>query len=146
MFDVKCGAEVRNLNIRTENHGDEIVPAVDIKMMLLGVPVDRITSACPNIAKRFYDGDLVAIGEVNPLTVQHKLENLIVKIGEKTLKGCDIKKGAKIHLLPAMLANVEVTVQVEHSGDLAVQVMNHLKGEIGVSVNERQLALAEMNQ
>jgi len=146
MFDVKCKAEIKNLNIRTENHGDEIVPAVDITMMLIGVPVDRISSACPDIAKRFYEGDQVAVGEVNPLTVGHKLENLHVTIGGKKVAGCDIKRGAKIMLLPAHLANVEVKVQVQHSDNLAGHVMDLLKDETDVTINERQLSMVEMNQ
>lgn len=146
MFDVKCQAEVKNLNVRTEVHGDEYVPAVDIKMMLLAVPVDRITSACPDIGKRFYQGDVVAVGEVNPLTVGHKLENLTVTIGDKVLKGCDIKKGMKINLLPEQKANVEIQVQTEHRDNLAVHVMELLRSEVAVKVSERQLDLVNVQE
>lgn len=146
MFDVKCKAEVKNLNVRTEIHGDDNVPAYDVTLMLLGVPVDCITRACPDIGKRFYSGDQVAIGEVNPLTVQHKMENLTVKIGERTLNGCDIKKGAKIMLLPEKVANVEVKVQVEHRGDIVLDIMAVLRDEVIVSINERQLEIVGMEQ
>lgn len=146
MFDVKTTCEVKGLNVRVECHGEEYVPAVDIKLMLLGVPVDRITSACPNMAKRFYDGDLVAIGEVNPLTVGHKLENLSITLGETTIKGATIKRGMKIKLLPAKVADVEVTVQTEHHGSLAVDVMSMLREEVDVTINERQLNLVGMEQ
>ena len=146
MFDVTCSAEIRAVTIRTETVAHETVPALDIKMLLLHVPVERISSACPEIGERFYEGDMVAVGEVNPLTVGHKLENLSVKIGDKTITGCDIKKGAKITLLPEKLANVEVTIQTLNHKDLILKVIGFLKSEIGVTINERQLKMVEMNQ
>lgn len=146
MFDVNCKAEIRALTIRTETVGEARVPAVDIKLMLMGVHVGAIDSACPQMAERFYDGDQVAVGEVNPFTVQHKLENLMVNLSGEKLLGCDIKKGAKITLLPEQLANVEVTVQARHRGNLVLHVMELLKDVAVVTITERQLALAEMNQ
>ena len=146
MFDVNCKAEIRAITIRTETVGDMRVPAVDIKLMLMGVQVDRIDSACPEMGKRFYDEDQVAIGEVNPLTVGHKLENMMVNISGEKLLGCDIKKGAKITLLPEKIANVEVTIQARHRGELVLKMMGLLKDVAVVTINERQLELAQMNQ
>ena len=141
MFDVKCQAEIKGLNVRIECHGEQYIPAMDITMMLLEVPVNRITSACPDMEKRFYRGDIVAIGEVNPLTVQHNLENLTVNIAGKKVTGCDIKKGMKIQLLPEHKANVEVKIQTRHSDELTCHVIKLLRSEVMVAINERQLDL-----
>jgi hypothetical protein len=148
MFDVKCKAEIRHLNVRRQAHGDDFVSADDIKLMLIGVPVDRINSACPEIDKRFYNADQVAVGEVNPLTVQHSLENLAVQIGDVKLKGVNIKKKAKIHLLPGKVANVQCSIQVTEISDAQFTALRHLylAGEANVKINERQLKLMEMNQ
>lgn len=146
MFDVRGKAELRHINVRAEAHGDEMVPAVDVKLMLIGVPVDRITSAVPDMAVRFYDGDTVAVGEVNPLTVHHKLENLAVTIDDLNFKGCDIKKGMKITLQPGKIADVECSVQIQGIGDSVAPLIRKLRDEVSVKVVERQLKLAGMDQ
>ncbi len=146
MFDVTTKAEVRHINVRSEAHGDEIVPAIDVQLMLLGVPCDRITSAVPDMAKRFYKGEQVAVGEINPFVVHHKLENLAVKIGKVTLTGVDIKKNMKVHLLPGKVANVLVSVQAEHEPASTADLIAMLRDEVDVSINERQLKIAEMEQ
>ena len=142
MFDVNCQAEIKHLNVRMETHGDDYVPALDVKMMLLDVPVDRINSAIPGLADWAYEGDVVRVGEVNPFTVQHKLENLTVTIGERELKGCDLKKGMKVNIKPEKKADVEVTVQTHHK-DIIPHILDYLKQEIGVKVHQRQLDLVE---
>lgn len=149
MFDFKGRAEVRSkINVRTEVHGDETVPEIDVQVMALDVPVDRLSTACPDIGKRFYEGEQVAIGEVNPLIVGHKIENLTVKIGagddQFTMKGVNIKKGAKIKLKPGKVADVLMMVQTEHHDDLVVNIMPFLREEVPFEVSERQLKLADM--
>ena len=149
MFDVKCQAEIRHLNYRKEIHGDEFVAATDVKVMLIGVPVDRITSACPDISKRFYEGEIVAVGEVSPLIVGHKLENLAVTLGQIEIKGVDIKKGMKVHLLPQKIANVECSLQFSglNDRDDAILKRQYVEGgEYICEVNERQLKVAGMDQ
>lgn len=146
MFEVKANAEIKNLNCRVETHGDDLVPAIDVKLLLLGVPVDKISTLCPEIKKRFYNGPQVAVGEVNPLTVGHKVENLKVAIGDVVLNGADVKKGARIHLLPNHLANVEATVQGEHHGDTAVALLKMLRTEALTTISERQLQVAGLEQ
>lgn len=150
MFDFKATAEVKNLNVRSEIHGDETVPAIDVKLMCMNVPVDKITSACVGIGDRFYDGNRVAVGEVNPLTVSHKLENLTVTLGDSdnavTMKGVTIKKSMKINLQPDKVADVLLTIQTQHHDQLAIDIMGMLREEVPVQIGERQLKLAEMEQ
>lgn len=145
MFDFKSRAEVRHLNVRTEAHGDEYVPAIDVKLMVLDVPITKLSTACPNL-ERFYEGDQVAVGEVNPLTVGHKIENVTVHLGDPalTMKGVTIKKGARLNLKPGRIADMLVAIQVEHHGDLAIKIMKLLREEVPVEFQERQLKLADM--
>lgn len=144
MLDVKCNAEIKHLNCRKEVHGEENVFANDVKLMLLGVPVDRLGSLCPDMGKHFYDGDVVAVGEVNPLTVGHKIENLKVKIEKESLNGVDLKKGAKIHLQPNKLANVECSIQVADISDSTFAELRrlYLEGAAMVVITERQQTLS----
>lgn len=138
MFDVNCQAEIKKLNVRTVTNNNEISPAIDITMVLKQVPVKRITSA--GDFSVLYNGDVVLLGEVNPHTVQHKLENLAVTIGAKKLSGCDIKKGMKITLLPEKQANIELKVEVEYP-EHTVYFMGLLASETNVKIEQRQLSL-----
>lgn len=140
-MEINTKAEIKNLNCRVEAHGDEYVPAVDVKMLLLSVPVNQLGAFCPDIGNRFYDGDLVAVGEINPFPVHHKIENVKAVIGGVELNGADIKKGTKIRLLPERFANVELTVQGQHYDNVAVEVLGMLRAEVDVSINERQLKI-----
>lgn len=148
MLDIKAKAEIKNVNVRTEVHGDENVPAIDIKMMLIGVPVEKISTLCPYMGNRFYDEHgQVVIGEVNPLFVYHKVDNVAVELDGRKITECDIKKKAKIQLLPNKIANVELTVQTEHHDDLVLHVMACLKEQVDVTIIERQAdAIDEMDQ
>jgi len=138
MLDLKATAEVRGINVRAEMHNEDIQPAFDVKLMLIAVDVKALSAFCPNMDKHFYDAEgLVTVGEVSPLTVTHKIENITASIGSFSHIGCDIKKGAKITLLPEWRANVEVQVQCQ-SGDVNT-VLKHLRDEVKVTLTERQL-------
>ena len=74
--------------------------------------------------------------------MHHKLDNLTVTIGDREMKGCDVKKGMKVNLKPAKIADVLVTVQTQNK-DALMHVLSYLKQEVGVKVAERQLDLVE---
>ena len=141
MFDFKCKAELRNINVRAEIHGDETVPAIDVKLLAIGVPVDKISSAIPDIAKHFYEKDKVVVGEVNPLTVQHKLENLTVKIHKTEVKGVDVKKKMLVTLEPGKVCDVEMSVQIQHATKTAAALMPLLTEQVDFEISERQQRL-----
>ena len=146
-MDVKCMAEVKGVNCRAEAHGDEYVPALDVTLMLMNVPVERISSLCPDLRTWAYTGGgMVSVGEVNPLTVGHKLENLRVVLGDVSIAGVDIKKGAKIHLQPNHLANVEVKVQCQQTGTRASDILTMLREQVMTTITERQLSVVGMEQ
>ena len=145
MFNIKTKGEIKKLNVRKEFHGDDLVPAIDIKMVLIGVPVDKLTSAVPDMAKRFYEGDVVAVGEISPLIVGHKIENLEVKIDSVTLKGADVKKKMKLFLLPGKIANVELSVQVSDFNHKQLTKLTdlYIESEVKVEIFERQLSMVD---
>jgi hypothetical protein len=147
VFDVKTNAEVRNINVRAENHGDDHVPAIDVKLMLLDVPIAKISSAIPDFEQRFYDGDQPILQEIVPFQIQHKIENVEAKIGRVVLKGADIKKGSKFWHKPSKVANVLITVQCSDFSEAAVPaLMKMLKEEAKVEIIECQLKIPEMEQ
>lgn len=147
MYDIKTQAEVRNINVRAENHGDEHIPAIDLKLMLLDVPIDRVSSAIPDFGKRFYDGDQPILQEIVPFQVHHKIQNVEVKVGSVVLKGADIKKGAKYWHKPGKVCNVLITVQSSDYSDAALPALSKmLKEEVKVSIIERQISIPEMEQ
>ena len=145
MFDVKTKGEIKKLNVRKEFHGDDLVRAIDIKMMLIGVPVEKLTTAVPDMAKRFYEGDVVAVGEVSPLIVGHRIENLAVKINDVEFKGANIKKKMKLHLLPGKIVNIELSVQVsDFTNKQLTRITDlYIESEVKVEIFERQLSMVD---
>ncbi len=140
VFKLKCKAEVAHLNVRGETHGDETVPAMDVKLVLISVPVKSVTSAIANIESLYNGKDIIA-PEANPLTVNHKLENMAVEIGDVKLKGADIKKGMKIELLHGGRANVTLSVQIQHAEAVAVELLKLLGETVDAKLDERQQRL-----
>lgn len=143
MFDVECRAEIKKLVPKMRIIRDEYLPEVAVTMLALDVPVEKITSAVPDLAKWAYKGDVVTIGEVNPLTVQHALQNLSVTIGDVTMTGCDLRKNMKIHLKPEKVADLLLTVDARHHEQTTMHVLRFLGQEVGVNFKERQLELVE---
>ncbi len=144
MLDVKVQAELKKINLRAEAHGEEWVRAVDIWLMLIDAPADKITSFVPNLAERFYadDGEPV-LREVLPLVVNHKLENVAAKISRTSLVG-DIKSKAKIWPKPGGVADIEVKLQVSDFADgLLDTLSHHLRDTMTVSLSERQASLID---
>ncbi len=145
MFDVTTKGELNHLNVRGETHGDETVPAMDIKLTLVNVPVKNITSALENIEKLYTEKDEILIGEANPLTIGHKIENVEAIVGDVKLKGADVKKGISIELLPGKMANVRLSIQIGHAESVAERLMNMLGETVDVKIVERQGRLAAVN-
>ncbi len=142
MLNIKTRGEVRHINVRAEMHGDEIEPAFDVRLMLLSVPVDKISTLCPKLGDVFYvGGDQVQLGEVNPLTVHHKVENVQATIGDYSSTGCDVAKGAKINLLPGKVCNLDLKLQFQ-SGNVNA-IIEYLRDEVDVTISERQMTLAD---
>ena len=124
---------------------DNMIPVVDVYMTLLRVPVESLSGFSSDIGL-LYNGDLVAIGEFNPHTAHHKLINLSVKIGAVDLRGADIKKGSKVHLLPGRVANLDVTITADHHGQAILKLLGMLGSEVPVKITERQLSVVGMEQ
>jgi hypothetical protein len=147
MFDVKTAAELRNINLRVESHGENMVRAMDIKLMLLDVPVSKLTSAIPDFEKRFYDGEQPILQEISPFQIQHKIENVEATIDNTKLTGADIKKGARCWHKPGFVCNLEIIVQASDFNDAALTALSkHIKEEVKCSITERQTKLPGMEQ
>lgn len=150
MFDIRATAELSNINIRAEIHGEVHVRAIDIKLVAVGVPAERLTSAIPDLRSRFYNGDQPILQEVFPLRVRHKLENIRCEVFNKDanilLDGCDVAK-IEITPEPAGICKVKMTVQASEYADEVLDYLSRwLRDEVQVTLSERQLKLAEMEQ
>lgn len=147
MFDVKTKAELRHINLRAEAHGEDMVRAIDVKLMLINVPVDKLTSAIPDFEKRFYDGDTPILQEIVPFQIRHNIENVEAKIGKVTLKGADIKKNSKCWHKPGKVCDIEIKVQSADFTDAALTTLSkQLKEEVTVEISERQGTIPGMDQ
>ena len=148
MFEVKTKAELKKINLRAEAHGDDWIRAMDIVLMLLDVPVDKISSAVPAMEKRFYKGDEPILQEIFPFQVQHKIENCNAKVSRTTFKGCDIKTKAKVWPKPGKVCNMEIKLQVSDFKDGALDSLSKLlRAEISIEITQRQADfIDEMDQ
>jgi hypothetical protein len=138
---------LRNINLRAEAHGEDFVRAIDVKIMLLDVPVEKLSSAIPDFAKRFYDGDAPILQEIVPFQIQHKIDNVEATIGGVSLKGADIKKGSKCWHKPGKVCNLLVSVQSSDFTDAALAKLSKLlREELPVAIVERQMNIEGMEQ
>jgi hypothetical protein len=144
MFDIKTSAEIKNVNIRMEVHGDEYVRAIDVKVRAADVPFDKIGDAVPS-HDWLYDGDMPIMQEIYPLKVRHKIENMAANLeyagdGFK-LTGVDCAK-IVVHPKPARLADVEFTIQGSKYPDGVLDLLSTwLREEVALTITERQAKL-----
>lgn len=150
MFVIKGAAEIKNVNLRAEVHGDTLVRAVDIKLAVADVDAERLGSAIPGLMELFWDGEQPRAQEIYPLKVRHTIENVTatLSVGRKsvTLKGADVRK---VHITPKFGARCEILLSIRCTeiGDGTIDPLHKwLKGTVELEIVERQLTLPEMEQ
>ncbi len=148
MFVIKGTAEIKNVNLRIEAHGDSMVRTVDVKMVAPDVEAKRLDSAIADIDK-YWEGEKLCLQETYPVTVQHTIENVTatLSVGKKkvTLKGGDVRK---IKITPRHNGRCQVMLSVrcpEVSSEILL-LHEWLKGEVQLEVVERQISLPNMEQ
>ncbi len=149
MFELNGEAEIKNINLRVEQHGDELVRAMDLKLIIASTDATKLVAASDHMDTFFEKGE-PKLQEFYPLTIPHKIENLsgTLKAGRKTIKilQCDAAK-VKIKPLFGSLAEVRLTLKISPMGDLdIVQLHSWLRAVVKINLEERQADLPAMQQ
>ncbi len=149
MFVIKSAAEIKNVNLRMEAHGDSLVRAVDVKVIIPDVEAARLDSAIPEIGQ-FWHGEDPVFQEVYPLKVRHTIENVeaTLTVGRKvvTLTGADVRK---VSITPRHSGRCEIELSIraaEITDGVLDPLHKWLKGEVELEIVERQLSLSDMAQ
>lgn len=147
MFEINGKAEISKINLRSENHGEESVRAIDVKCIFDGVPIEKLTSAIRGAEKLLYNKDQPLLQECYPLKVRHKIENCKVtfQISRKkiALDGADLKS-VEVTPLPNRVAKVKLLVQFSDFKDGVIDALTAvLKDEATVSIVESQTDLED---
>jgi len=148
MFVIKSAAEIKNVNLRMEAHGDDLVRAVDVKLIVADVEAKRLDSAIADI-EEYWHGDALILQETYPVKVQHTIENVAatMTVGKKTITmtGADIRK---VSITPRHggRCQVELSIRCIEIGNEIVELHKWLKGTVELEVVERQLTLPELEQ
>jgi hypothetical protein len=150
MFVIKGAAEIKNINVRAEVHGDSLVRAIDVKLAITDVDAKQLGSAIPGLMELFWEGEQPRAQEIYPLKVRHTIENVTatISVGRKTVKlaGADVRK---VHITPKFghLCEMLLSIRCAEIGDGLLDPLHKwLKGTVEVEIVERQLRLAGMEQ
>lgn len=143
-FEVKgAQAELRNVNLRTENNGDERVLAIDLKIR---ANVHRkellpLFDDTPDLLPAMFakNGDVLNPYMDHSYRVQ--IENIELRIDKlKPFKGARIKKG--MHILPRSGNRFEITFTAQIHDVVDVRTLaDRLHEECKITILERQAKL-----
>lgn len=148
MFVISGAAEIKNVNLRMEAHGDDSVRAVDVKLIVADVEAKRLDSAIADI-EEYWRGDRLLFQETYPVRVQHTIENVTatLTVGNKkiTLTGADVRK---VSITPrhSGRCQVELSIRCIEIGKEIIELHKWLKGTVELEIVERQLSLPDMEQ
>lgn len=139
----KAESELKNVNLRTENNGDEKVLAVDLKIKA-NVPAKELAplfSDAPDFLNSLFDKG----GTVIATNFQHiyrvPIENIELTIDElKPFKGGKVKKN--ITMIPRNGKRFEVVMTAQLADVTDVRALaNRLHEEVKITIIERQQSL-----
>lgn len=140
---INAQAELKNVNLRTENNGDEKVLAVDVK---INANIDAkelapLFSDTPGLMGTLFDKGGNVLNPVVEFLYRIPVENIELVIDDlRPFVGGRIKKNMK--LIPRNGSRFEVimTIQLTDVGDIRALV-KRLHEEVKVSITERQQKL-----
>ena len=94
MLDISGKATIKNLNVRKENHGEEKILAVDLKIEFSSLGKNLCLFFDDSVANFLWRGEDDEIRNffLSPITYDVDVENCIVKIGKQKFGGCIVKK------------------------------------------------------
>ena len=139
----KAQGELKNVNLRTENNGDERVLAIDLKIKA-NCPMKELaalTQDTPDLLATLFDEGGNVLNPVTMFTHRVAIDNCEVKIDNlKAIKGAKLKKG--LTYLPRNGKRFEISFTLQFADVIDVRAMaNRLHEEIKVTIIERQQSL-----
>jgi hypothetical protein len=96
MLDLSGTATIKNLNVRKENHGEEKVLAVDLKLEFQSLRSEYCDFFDPAAEAFLWRGedDEVRNTFLAPIVYDVDVDNCVVKIGKQKFGGCIVKRFA----------------------------------------------------
>ncbi|TFG81354.1 MAG: hypothetical protein E4G74_04280 [Erysipelotrichales bacterium] len=139
----KAQAQVKNVNLRTENNGDERVLAVDVKVVanVSAVEIAPLFQDTPQLLESLFDKGGNILNPLVEFVYRVPVENIELTIDDlKPFKGGRVKKNTR--MIPRNGSRFEVTMslQLNDVGDIRTLV-KRLHEEVTISITERQQSL-----
>ena len=139
----KAEAELKNVNLRTENNGEERVLAVDLKVhaSVAAKHVAPLFADTPDFLDTLFDKAGNSLNPVVELTYRVPVENVEVKLDDlAAFKGGRLKKNMK--LIPRNGERFDVTLTLQLSDVKDVRPLaKRLHEEVKITIIERQHSL-----
>lgn len=151
MFVVKAEAELRNITCRAEANGDEMVRAIDLKLIAIDADASNMDSAINGFLGMYFDKEGNPLGaESYPLRVRHTLEAATVTISKGSTQVVFNDAQIKgIQLTPKMGKQTDATFVVQASDypdGIIDKITRWQRDVVKIHVEERQLSIPDMDQ
>lgn len=139
----KAEAELKNVNLRTENNGDERVLAVDLKVHC-SIPADEVKplfADTPDLLDTLFDKGGTVLNPVVEFMYRVPIDNVEVQIDDLSPhKGGKVKKNIKLIPRNGRRFETIMTIQLSDVGDVRA-LAKRLHEEVKISIKEQQEAL-----
>lgn len=139
----KAFAELKNVNLRTENNGDERVLAMDLKIVanVEAKDVAPLFSDTPDLLDTIYDKAGNVLNPVVEFKYRVPIENIELTIDDlKPFKGGRVKKNMTLVPRNGRRFEITLTAQLTDVGDIRA-IAKRLHEEVKLSIIERQQSL-----
>jgi len=138
----KADAELKNVNLRTENNGDERVLACDLKIKanISATEAKPLFSDTPSLIATLFDKGGNVLNPVFEFKYRMPIENVETQLDDKKYKGGKIKKNMKLIPRNGKRFEVLLTIQLTDVKDVRAFAAR-LHEEVKVSIIERQQSL-----
>ena len=135
--------ELKNVNLRTENNGDERVLAVDLKILanISSEDVAPLFSDTPDMRATLFDKGGNVLNPVVEFVYRVPVENIELQLDDlKPYVGGRVKKNMKLIPRNGNRFEVTLTAQITDIGDVRTLV-KRLHEEVKITIIERQQSL-----
>lgn len=139
----KADAELKNVNLRTENNGDERVLAVDLKLVafISAKEAAPLFEDAPAQLDSMFDKGGNVLNPLFELKYRVPIENVDLVIDDlKTFKGGRVKKGMTMVPRNGKRFEIKLTVQLSDVPDIR-PLAKRLNEEVRLTIVERQQKL-----
>lgn len=139
----KAEATLKNVNLRTENNGDERVLAIDLKINahVTAKEISPLFSDTPDLLDTIFDKGGNVLNPVVEFKYRVAIENIELQIDDlKPFKGGRVKKNMKMVPRNGKRFEITLTAQLTDVGDIRA-VIKRLHEEVRITIIERQQTL-----